>query len=205
MKLGFIVECGRDGAETEVIPYLARMLSPKAETDVVPLDRKPKLKRECGRYARQLLEGGCDRVLIIWDLLPDWGEYEGRGCQRVDREQIAESLRQAGLRPSDRRIRLVCIHNMLEAWLLADERALSSFLSTDAHPVRIRQTKAPEKVKDAKARLKDLFKKQGRRVHDYLDRAHAIEIVKRLTDLRRLESCPTFARFARLVAGSASD
>jgi len=137
MKVGFIVECGPEGAETKVIPYLARMLDNRIEPDVVPLERKPVLKRECGGWAKALLERGCSCVLIIWDLLPDWGEYEGKGCRHDDRIEIAESLKGAGLKPADNRIRMICIEKMLEAWLIADERALSAFLSAQAHPVNV--------------------------------------------------------------------
>ena len=49
MKVGFIVECGPEGAETKVIPHLARMIDDTIEPDVVPLDRKPVLKKDCGR------------------------------------------------------------------------------------------------------------------------------------------------------------
>ncbi len=199
MKIGFLVECGPDGPETKVIPYLAKYFRSDIDYDVIPLDRKPRLKSECGRYARELLRRGCDRVLIVWDLLPDWGEYEGKGCRKIDREEIGESLRQAGIKPTDKRIGLVCIHNMLEAWILADERALASFLSTDAHPVRIRRTRKPESVKDPKARLKDIFRKSGHRIRDYVDRTHALKIVQCLTDLQRLETCATFLRFKKFL------
>ena len=202
MKVGFIVECGPEGAEMEVIPHLALRLIPKLKFDIIALDDKRRLKPECGRWARQLLDSKCDRVLIVWDLMPAWGEYEGRGCRRIDRQEIYESLERAGLRRSDRRIKLICVHKMLEAWILADERALSSFLSTDAHPVRAPRTKKPENVKDPKARLKTLFKERGRRVHDYVDRLHAIQVVRRMPDLARLDQCPTFARFKVKLLGA---
>ena len=114
---------------------------------------KPVLKRECGEWVKALLERGCSCVLIIWDLLPDWGEYEGKGCRHDDREEIAESLKDAGLNPADNRIRLICIEKMLEAWLIADERALSAFLSTQAHPVHVPRQKRPEHMPDPKAAL----------------------------------------------------
>ena len=109
MKVGFIVECGPEGAETKVIPLLAKAIQPKIEPDVVPLDKKPKLKTECGHWVKQLLGRGCVKVVIIWDLLPDWGEYEGKGCRRADREEIFKSLAEAGFAANDKRIRLVCL------------------------------------------------------------------------------------------------
>jgi hypothetical protein len=119
MKIGFIVECGPQGAETQVIPYLAKMIREDIDLDVIPLDKKPILKRECGEFTRKLLNEGCRMVLIVWDLLPDWQEYEGKGCQHDDRMEIFSSLKAAGLEPEDKRIRLVCVHKMLEAWIMA--------------------------------------------------------------------------------------
>jgi len=200
MKVGFIVECGPQGAETEVIPCLVRMIDASVDTDVIPLDRKPRLKREFGTWARALLERGCDRVLVVWDLLPDWGEYEGRGCRHDDKEQIAESMRNAGLDPTDDRVRLVCIEKMLEAWLIADERALTAFLSTTAHKVRIKRRKSPEQMRDAKGALNTLFKKSGSRVRSYVDRDHAIQIARRIPDPARLLRLQSFSRFQEKLA-----
>jgi hypothetical protein len=194
MKVGFIVECGPSGAETNVIPFLAKEVDPDLEVvPPIPLDDKDKLRRECGQWAKALLDQGCDRVLIVWDLLPDWGEYEGAGCQHNDKEQIAASLEAAGLRPNDSRIRLVCIEKMLEAWIMADERALSAFLSSDAHPVRIKRYKNPESTKDPKSALVTLFRQSGYR--RYIDYVHAIRIVRLMPDLGRLRTTSTFCRF----------
>ena len=196
MKVGFIVECGPQGAETKVIPHLAGMLTPDVELAApVTLDDKEKLRRECGQWVKTLLDRGCDRVLIVWDLMPDWGEYEGVGCRHDDKEQIAASLKGAGLQPNDSRVRLVCIEKMLEAWLLADERALSAFLQTAAHKVRIPRRKQTETVQDPKSALNTLFNKSASRYRRYVDREHAIQILRYLPDLNRLRQCSTFCRF----------
>ena len=195
MKVGFIVECGPQGAETKVIPHLAGLVAPDAKLAApVTLDDKDKLRRECGRWAKTLLNQGCDRVLIMWDLMPDWGEYEGSGCRHEDKEQIAASLKGAGLRPNDHRVRLVCIEKMLEAWLLADERALAKFLETKAHPVTVRRRKRTESDPDPKAALNTLFGTSDSRIRRYVDREHAIRIVRLLPDLSRLRQCATFCR-----------
>jgi hypothetical protein len=94
-----------------VIPYLANLIRKDVEADVIPLDNKRILKQDCGEFAKKLLEGGCRKVMIIWDLLPSWGEYEGKGCRHDDRQDVFSSLKEAGLNPNDKRIRLVCIEN----------------------------------------------------------------------------------------------
>ena len=194
MKIGFIVECGPQGAETQVIPYLAKMIRQDIEPDVIPLDKKPILKRDCGEFARKLLNEGCRMVVIVWDLLPDWQEYEGKGCQHDDRMEIFSSLKAAGLKLEDKRIRLVCIHKMLEAWIMAEEKAIATFLSSEAHRVSVRKQKDPEAIRDPKAALTRIFKQSKSQHRLYLDRDHAIKILMK-ADLNRLRRCNSFRRF----------
>ena len=196
MKVGFIVECGPQGAESRVIPHLARMIEATLEiVDPIPLENKRLLKQDCGRWAKALLDLGCARVLVIWDLLPTWGEYEGSGCRHDDKEAIFESLKDAGIAPNDNRIRLVCIEKMLEAWLIADERAISDLLSTAAHRIKIRRQKSPESILDPKAALMTLFGKSGGRFRRYEDRIHAIQIAQKIQNLTRLQRLESFRRF----------
>jgi hypothetical protein len=195
MKVGFILECGPAGAETKVIPHLVRMINPLVIPDLVPLDTKRVLRPRCGEYVAELLERGCKKVIILWDLLPDWGEYEGRGCRRGDREEILASLEAAKVTVNDGRVFLVCIEGMLESWLLADERAVGAFLSTPAHPVNVRRCRNPEGQRDAKAALSGIFRQSRSRYNHYIDRDHAIMIAQNLPDLARLRDCTTFNRF----------
>jgi len=196
MKVGFIVECGPEGAETKVIPHLAGRIAPALELEKpVTMDSKKKLRRECGSYAKKLLEQGCLRVLILWDLLPDWGEFEGKGCRHDDKEQILQSLKNAGIKANDKRIRLICIEKMMEAWLIADDRATSEFLSTKAHPVKNGRCKNPEWVDDPKAALNTLFEQSRSKYRRYVDRDHAIRIARLMPDLTRMLQSASFCRF----------
>jgi hypothetical protein len=174
------------------------MVNPRLEVDghdVVPLGSKPVMKHSCGAWAKALLQRGCRRVVIVWDLLPAWGEYEGKGCRHDDKEEIRASLGAAGLRSGDPRIGTVCIEKMLEAWLLADERALGKFLGSDPHPVRVPREKNPERVPDPKAALSSRFRSSGSRHRRYVDWEHAIEIARRIPDLARLRRVPSFRYF----------
>ena len=197
MKSGCIVECGPHGAEMKVIPFLAKQLCPDIEVDVIPLDRKPRLIQQCGEWTAGLLDEGCDRVLIIWDLYPAWREAGVNPCRREDREAIFRALEKAGVGPAqiEAQVGLVCIQEELEAWLIADGRALSSVLSTQAHPVRVRHYNNAEQIKNPKKALKRKFKEHTGR--QYLDRFHAIQIVRALPDFNRLRRLETFARFCR--------
>jgi hypothetical protein len=194
MKIGFILECGPQGAETQVIPYLAKMIREDIEPDVIPLGNKSILKRDCGEFARKWLDGGYRMVMIIWDLLPGWGAYQRKGCRHDDRQEIFSSLKAMGLKPNDKRVRLVCIDKMIEAWLLADEEALSKFLSTKAHPVQVKKYGDPETVPDPKGALINLFQKSKSQINRYSDLNHAIRIIKE-AKLSRLRRCNSFRRF----------
>ncbi|OGG56219.1 MAG: hypothetical protein A3F84_10135 [Candidatus Handelsmanbacteria bacterium RIFCSPLOWO2_12_FULL_64_10] len=197
MKVGMIFECGPDGADKKVCEHLARMLLPEIEISSVTLGNKPKLISECGLAAAQLLGEGCERVVIVWDLYPPWRKSGQRPCRRADREAIAQSLSRAGVR--SRRVYLVCIAEELEAWLLADGRAISAVLSKSTHPVDVGDTKKPEQVSNPKKRLTRIFREKTGRL--YVDRVHAEKIIQALSDLNRIKRCATFVRFAIKATG----
>jgi hypothetical protein len=193
MKIGFIVECGPQGAEVLVIPHLAKVLDRSLQlVNPVPLDNKDKLRRECGPWAKALLDLGCARVLIVWDLLPDWGEYRGKGCRHNDKKEIARSLASAGVKPSDKRIRLVCAERMVESWILADNQAVATFLSTPEHQLHVRKYKHPDEVRDPEAALNRSFRET--RFRKYRDLDHAFKIIQS-ADLKRLRRSESFRRF----------
>lgn len=194
MKIGLIVECGPDGAETHVVPHLAKLVDPGVETDVISLDTKSSLRSECGKAVSKLLDRGCHRVIVTWDLLPDWDEYEGKGCRHADKEEITQSLRNAGIHLPDRRVSLVCIERMLEAWILADHEALAAFLGTDQHPARIPKCKHPDRVHEPEAALNRYFRES--RYGKYRDINHAFRIMRN-ADLKHLRRSDSFCRFEK--------
>ncbi len=196
MKVGLVFECGPDGPDQQVCEYLARELSPGIEISSVTLDNKPNLVSECGEATVSLLDEGCERVIIIWDLYPAWRARGERPCRKEDREAIFQSLAQAGV--TSPYVYLVCIEEELEAWLLADERAISDLLSRRTHPVRLKRIRNTERVSNPKKRLNRIFKEHsGRRYSDLTD---AKKIVERLPDFNRLRRCDTFVRFVLKVA-----
>lgn len=74
MKVGILVECGRDGLEDVVVRRICDLLRANAgepvEIDIVTMDNKENLIRECGPAVAGLLGDGCDRVVILWDERP---------------------------------------------------------------------------------------------------------------------------------------
>ena len=87
-KVGFIFECGPQGADKQVCEYLAKQIC----AGIVPvsrtLDNKPNLLRDAGKVAAELLADGCERVLIVWDLRPAWPDKKDRPCRKTEREAI---------------------------------------------------------------------------------------------------------------------
>ena len=151
----------------------------------------------CGAAAQQLLDEGCDRVLIVWDLFPPWRESGERPCRHDDRQSILESLGQNVVDVS--RVHLICIREEIEAWLLADGRALSRVLSKKTRSVRIVHERSPEELRNPKKRLTRMFRRHSGQ--PYSDRIHAEQIVRALPDLNRIRRCPSFVRFAAKVVG----
>jgi hypothetical protein len=194
MKVGMIFECGPEGADRKVCEYLAKKIDPNIEIESVTLDNKKNLVSECGRASFQLLASGCDRVVIMWDLHPSWRETAP--CRKEDREDIMRSLVVSKVDMS--KMFLVCIEEELEAWLLADNRAIEVVLSKPHRPVRINRERHPEQVNNPKKRLMQIFHQEGRR--PYNDLIDAEKIVKAMPDLSRLTRVETFVRFALKVA-----
>ena len=151
MKIGMIFECGPEGADKKVCEYLARQLVPNLEISSIPLDTKPKLVADCGEVTAILLSEGCERVLIIWDLFPSWNKEEP--CRKEDREQIFESLKQAGV--SSPNVYLICIREELEAWLIADGQALSKVISNYTNPIKLKKLRMSRNLRQYPTRKRN--------------------------------------------------
>jgi hypothetical protein len=197
MKVGLILECGRGGPDEQVCVHFIRRIAPEIELIRVTLVNKPRLMVQCASAAARLLGDGCERVIIVWDLFPKWRRPGEEHCRGHDRREIIQALAASGLQSPP--VYLVCIEEELEAWLLSDERALSSILSTSAHPVRVSRLQRPETIRNPKVRLRKLFQQNGR--GRYNDMFHAIRIVEAMPDLVRVRRCPSFARFVEKVTG----
>lgn len=197
MKIGLILECGPEGPDKKVCERLARKLRPDVRLEFATLSNKPSLIEGCGKAAQQLLAAGCNRVIIVWDLFPAWREKGARPCRAEDRRLILKSLQASDVKP--KHVRLVCITEELEAWLLADHAALGQFLSTAAHPIRVSRRRQPERISDPKKVMRKLF--NGSRYSDYRDTWHAGQVAE-LIDVARLRVIESFDRFARFVDGA---
>lgn len=198
MKIGLILECGPQGADKQVCEYLIGRLDPDIEFESITLDNKPNLIAKCGGAASQLLAGGCDHVVVVWDLYPAWRIAAHPPCRFEDRQSIFQSISDAGVATID--VSLICIEEELEAWLISDERALSSILSTAAHPVSIRRNNQASSTRKPKTALNQLFQRHRR--GPYQDLTHAIRIIRAIPDFQRLRRCESFQRFVLKTTGT---
>ena len=190
-----IFECGPSGADKTVCIQLAKRLNADLRIVSRTLDNKPSLVANCGRAAADLFDQDCDRVIIVWDLYPAWRERGGKPCRKEDRDAVFDSLNAAGVDIDN--VHLVCIEEELEAWLLADNRALSEVLSRPHRKARIKQQRDPERG-NPKTRLNRIFREHSGR--KYSDRLHALPIVNAMPDLNRIGRIDSFRRFAQKVA-----
>ena len=200
-KIGFIFECGPQGADKQVCEFLASQIRPDIYPVSVTLDNKANLLRDAGRAASKLLEEGCERVLIVWDLRPAWPDKNHKPCRNVEREAILDTLQKEHV--LERPVFLVCIEQELESWLLADETKICAFLSTDAHAYTVKRESRPDRVCNPKSVMMNHFRARGIR---YEDRTHAIKVLKAAdTDLKKLRRSVSFKRFEAKLTAVADD
>ena len=128
MTIGFIFECGPQGADKQVCEYLAGQLRPGQKIVSQTMDNKLKLLEGAAAVAKKLLEQGCERVLIVWDLRPAWPDKKDKPCRAKERQTLLDGLQKEGLQNAP--VYLVCIEQELESWLLASDHAISAKLVT---------------------------------------------------------------------------
>ena len=194
MIIGFIFECGPQGADKQVCEYLAGQLKPGRKIVSRTMDNKLKLLEGAASVAKKLLQEGCERVLIVWDLRPAWPDKKDKPCRAKERQILLDGLKKEGLQNAP--VYLVCIEQELESWLLASDHSISAFLSTPAHPYQARRVKRPDREANPKAAMNNHF--MAARGTRYEDRVHAIKVLKAtVLDWKRLQQSASFARFER--------
>ena len=198
MTIGFIFECGPQGADKQVCEYFASQLRPGEKLISRTMDNKLKLLADAAEVAKVLLAEGCERVLIVWDLRPTWPDKKAKACRAAERQSLLDALANEALQ--NQPVYLVRVEQELESWLLANELAISAYLSTKPHPYVAKQIKKPDQVPQPKAVLHNHFK--AARGTRYDDLVHAVCVLKAAPlDLRRLRRSVSFARFEAKLMG----
>ena len=192
MKIGLIVEGTFDGPDKKVCEYLVGRLKQGIDVVTVTLGDKRNLTAKCGETSALLLRDSCERVVIVWDLYPPWRRGE-RPCRHDDKEKIFSSLEQAGV--GSENVHLVCIREELEAWLIADNRALAAaLLRLTGREPRITEVRKPDSVSNPKERLMRIFRQHTHR--QYQGHDHAIKIIRELQNFNKIRRSKSFIRFA---------
>jgi hypothetical protein len=201
MKIGFIFECGPEGPDVQVCRQLVRTLDPAIQFISSTLDNKKKLIEACGPVAKALLSE-CEKVIVVWDLYPPWRERGMKPCRHEDRQAIFLSLQAEEVDLN--KVFLVCIQEELEAWLLADDRAVAAVLQPLKHPHpvgRITRNSNPDRIRNPKRMLTKIFIRELGPSRRYVDYRHALLIANEITDFRKIRRSASFVRFALKVAG----
>ena len=201
MKVGFIFECGPEGPDVQVCRHLVNKLDPTIEFIPSTLDNKKNLVEDCGAVAKALLDD-CKKVIVVWDLYPAWREKGVRPCRHEDRLAIFQSLQAEKVDLNN--VFLVCIQEELEAWLLADHRAVTAMLKPLKHPhnvSRISRFSNPDSIRNPKKRLTKIFTQELGPRRRYVDYRHAILIAREIEGFTKIRRSDSFQRFALKVAG----
>jgi len=201
MKIGFILECGPEGPDVQVCRHLVHKLDPTIQFVPSTLDNKKKLVEDCGAVAKVLLDE-CEKIIVVWDLYPAWRPKGIKPCRYEDRQSIFQSLQAENVDLS--KVFLVCIKEMLEAWLLADYRAVTAMLQSLKHPhpvSRIKRFSNPDSIRNPKMRLTKIFTQELGPHRRYVNYLHALLIVRQIADFTKIRHSSSFQRFALKVAG----
>ncbi|MGM9425035.1 DUF4276 family protein [Hydrogenophaga sp. MI9] len=192
MTIGFVFECGPQGADKAVCEYLAGQLKPGEKLMSRTLDNKLKLLEGAAPVAKQLLAEGCQKVLIVWDLRPAWPDKKDKPCRAKERQTLLKGLADHGL--ANAPVYLVCVEQELESWVIACDHAINAFLSTPAHSYRAKRVRRPDQEKNPKSAMMKHF--QQARGWKYEDRIHATQVLRAAPlDLNRLRCSVSFERF----------
>lgn len=200
-KLGLVLECAREGADEKVLKCLTRRLAPATVlAQPACMVSKELLINNGAMAAKQLLDADkCDRVFVVWDYRPEWEEQQQLLNCAEECALIASKLVELGIRD---KVDLICIVEMLETWIIADDRAVSDYLSRAPRFYHFRRVKRPEAHRDPKALLIETFGTTFRKT--YRDHTDAVRVVQKWADTTRLGKVSSFSRFVRKLTGSAT-
>lgn len=195
MKYGFVFECWIDGPDYKVLKHLVNWIKPDCEFEPVTLGDKGVLLEECADNVDLLLKTGCDKVFVVWDLVP---KYTNCDCIVEERNLIRQQLIDAGV--SIENVEFIGIVHELESWLIADVSAIERVLSTTTHEVSINNIRHPDREVNPKKKLRRLFKEH--RGIDYNDLDSAVRIIKSVERPRDLRQSVSFRRFYLKLTGN---
>jgi hypothetical protein len=204
MKIGFIVECAPLGPEEILAELLVACFRPKDQSVVIPMLNKGKLLSESPSEARKLLKSGCHQVFILWDWHPQessWIQNKKtkpwkKGDCRMEASLLRKALDADGMTAD--KVVLTCVSQEVEAWALADKRAIYQRLQNRLknHPpkqIKVAKTARPEEEPNPERRLENIFRRNRSSLVKHSD---VTEIIKYAAKdcFRKWDVCPSFVR-----------
>ena len=194
MKLGLILESPKDGTDHKVYGLVIERLCPDMSIEAVGFRNKRDMIAGCGVATKLLLESDmCDRVAIIWDLIPPWDDKPSCRCR--DREKIIANLRNANVNFS--KVKLICIEPELEGWIIVEKNALQAYRN-ERQPTHQRRFDPP-KIYKTNRKCKPIIE---RYLGKYNDITEAKLIVEKITNFDRVaRKHESFRRFKEFMEG----
>ncbi len=194
MKYGFVFECWIDGPDYKVLKHLVNWITPDVKFSAVTHGDKAVLLEECSDSVELLLKS-CDKVFIVWDLMP---KYTDCVCIVEERNLLRQQLISKDI-PIDN-VEFIGIVHELESWLIADVSAIERVLSRPTHQVSIDNIRNPDRDKNPKKKLRRLFNKHGG--GDYNDLDSAIRIIQQVQRPKDMRQSVSFKRFYSKLTGT---
>ena len=195
MKLGLILECAKQGTDHQVYEYVIKKLCPAIEVVVVPSgsSNKPGMIARCGEVANTLIEAeSCNKVAILWDLIPVWG---GTACRNEDIEAITNNLNASNVDLS--KIKLICIEPELEGWLIVEGTALTKYKTDICLPHSVKKFRGRALSAKSNEAKKTISKYLEKRYNDITD---ALRITKNIDDFNKIaRKHESFARLKLFI------
>lgn len=201
MKLGFVFECSPGGGDIKLFQHIIKIIFPefnfKSNFHHAALKSKKELEKDCGKEVKRLKELGCDKIFVVWDLIPVWKE-DGKPCRHEDKESIVASLTAHQIGTED--IILLCVEKELESWLIADEKALKEYFITKGNMKdEIKKVKTPDIHHDPKGLMSKYFKiYKGQSFEPMI---HLDTLLVKFTDVKNLRRSSSFKRFYLKLTG----
>lgn len=124
-KVGIIIETPKDSGDQKVFAWLIEQYCKNICVIFIGNRNKNDLFNDSPEQCVGLFEfDNCDEVLIIYDLKPRFDTKSTRANINFQNELIAKLQSK---RLDMQKITLICIKQMLETWLIADENAVRNY------------------------------------------------------------------------------
>ncbi len=193
-KVGIIIEAPKDSGDQKVFAWLIEQYCKNIKAIFIGNRNKFELFNDSPDQCENLfIIDNCDEVLIIYDLKP---RFDTRSSQSSTdfKDSLSEKLLSKGL--DMEKISIICITQMLETWLIADENAVRNY------KIKKHKLSAPQPTfNGGKKQLNNPKPKDL--IEDYLSSYNpttaALEIIKE-ADLNLIaRRCESFVEFRNFI------